>query len=111
MLLLDFSQIVLASLAAMDAFNPSSPVSVDLVRHTTLNSVRANAVKFRGQYGQPIICCDGKRVWRKEVFPYYKARRKKSREESQVDWGQIFSFIDLVKVEMSDVLPYPVLEI
>lgn len=113
MLLLDFSQVVLASIAAADAFKPGGdPLDEAFVRHITLNMIRNNNLKFRTGYGNPVICCDSKNTWRKQTFPYYKARRKKDREENKtIDWTRVFEFIGMIKAEMSVVLPYPVIEV
>ena len=48
-----------------------------LVRHMILNSLRLYKQKFGGVYGNMVIACDDKQYWRKDLFPYYKAGRKK----------------------------------
>ena len=62
----------------------------DMIRHMVLNSIRMYNKKYRDQYGQMVICCDGSNYWRKEFFPNYKGARKKKREDDSLDWPEIF---------------------
>jgi len=48
-------------------------------------------------------------TWRKEFYPYYKASRKKGRDESSQDWPEIFRILHLVRDEIKANLPYKVL--
>ena len=90
----------------------SSKLAVDenLVRHMVLNTIRANIRKFR-EYGEVIIACDNKRYWRREVFPPYKAHRKKARADSGHDWGKIFECLNKVRDELKTQSPYRVLDV
>ena len=65
--------------------------------------------KYRNEYGQMIICADGMNTWRKQFFPEYKASRKKSRDNSSMDWNEIFRILHTVRDEIRDYLPYKVL--
>jgi hypothetical protein len=86
------------------------PVEESLVRHMILNTIRANIRKFR-EYGEVVIACDNKKYWRREVFPYYKANRKKSREDSGHDWSSIFECLHKVKDELKTYSPYKVIDV
>ena len=83
----------------------------DLVRHMVLNSLRGHNKKFRKEYGEMIIACDSKNVWRREIFPNYKAGRKANREKSEHDWDAIFSMLHNIKDEIRQFLPYKVIEL
>tara|TARA_B100000073_G_scaffold120039_1_gene97348 strand:+ start:23 stop:850 length:828 start_codon:yes stop_codon:yes gene_type:complete len=89
----------------------AEPLSEDLVRHMVLNSLRAHNKKFRKEYGEMVIACDSKNVWRREVFPNYKAGRKANREKSDHDWDTIFTILHNIKDEIKTFLPYKVIEI
>jgi len=65
--------------------------------------------KYRDEYGQMVICCDGFNTWRKEYFPEYKANRKKSRNASDLNWENIFLFLNQIREEIKENLPYKVL--
>ena len=86
-------------------------LSEDLVRHMVLNSLRAHNKKFRKEYGDMVIACDSKNVWRREIFPNYKAGRKASREKSDHDWDYIFTLLAQIKNEIKTFLPYKVIEV
>jgi len=86
-------------------------LSEDLVRHMVLNSLRGHNKKFRKEYGEMVIACDSKNVWRREYFPNYKAGRKANREKSEHDWDYIFNLLHIIKDEIRNFLPYKVIEI
>jgi len=109
MILIDLSQVLISNL--MVQTRGGDQFSANLVRHMILNSIRALNVKFSKEFGEIVICCDDKRYWRKEVFPHYKARRKKDREDSGLDWQTIFKTLDDVKNEFRDHMPYKVLQV
>lgn len=88
----------------------NKPVEEDLVRHMILNSIRSNVKKFKS-YGEVIIACDGRKYWRREVFPHYKANRKKSREKSGHDWNSIFDCMSKVRSELKEFGPYKIIDI
>ena len=74
-------------------------LSEDLVRHMVLNSLRAHNKKFSKDYGDMVIACDSKNVWRREFFPNYKAGRKANRAKSEHDWEFIFDVLSKIKKE------------
>jgi len=86
-------------------------LSEDLVRHMVLNSLRAHNKKFRKEYGEMVIACDSGNVWRKQVFPNYKAGRKANREKSEHDWDAIFNMLATIKNEIKTFMPYKVIEV
>jgi len=103
MILLDYSQIALSNIIVQKLNDEQ------MIRHMILNSIRMYNKRYRDEYGQMVICADGMNTWRKEYFPYYKANRKKGREESDQDWNEIFRILHLVKEEIRDNLPYKVI--
>ena len=106
MILLDYSQVCLSNILA----NGNKDFGVDLIRHQVLNSIRGFKSRF-SEFDELIICCDDKNYWRKKIFPYYKANRKKNREESKLDWAAIFETLHIIKDEIRENLPYPVLQV
>jgi hypothetical protein len=86
-------------------------IEEDLLRHMILNSLRSYNVKFKATYGEMIIACDGRRYWRKDIFPYYKAHRKVDREKSEIDWSSVFETMDKVKDELREFFPYRVIQL
>ena len=110
MILIDLSQIMVAS-TMMSMGKDQSEVDIDMVRHMVLNSLRMYRSKYHKEYGELVLCCDGRHSWRREHFPQYKAARKTSREADSRDWTQIFGCLDTIKSELKEFFPYKYLEI
>ena len=81
----------------------------NLIRHMILNSIRMYRQKFHREYGEVVVVADGAGNWRKEAYPQYKANRKKSRDESTIDWNEVFRIINMVRDEIRDNFPYKVM--
>ena len=109
MILVDLNQVMISNL--MMQIRYASEVDENLIRHMVLNSLRMYNVKFKEEYGDMIICADDKKYWRRELFPYYKASRKKAREESALDWNLIFESLNKIRDELKETFPYTVLQI
>lgn len=111
MILLDLQQTVIATfMIALQKGPKGGPGSVDvdlgIFRHIALSSIKSVNNKFKRSYGELVLCCDSGDNWRREVFPYYKANRKKSRDDSFVDWGKVFATMDVLKRELAENFPY-----
>ena len=87
------------------------PIEEGLFRHMVVNSLRSYKQKFGDQYGEMVIACDDKNYWRKQVFPYYKANRKKTRDASEINWTQVFETFNKIKSEIKDNFPYRVIQV
>ena len=111
MILVDLNQVMISNLMAQIHGRGDIDVSEDLLRHMVLNSLRANRVKFNEKYGELVICCDDTNNWRKKLFPYYKAHRKKARDTSDYDWPHIFNCLNNVRDELKEFFPYKVIQI
>lgn len=111
MIIIDYSQTIISNLMAEIGNRKDITIDVDLLRHMVINTIRSHKVKFGNEYGKIVIACDSKKYWRKQHFPYYKANRKKAREESGLDWSAIFDAINLIKEEIRQFFPYRVIEI
>jgi len=110
MILIDLSQIMVAS-TMMSMGKEESEVDIDMVRHMILNSLRMYRSKYYDEYGELILCCDGRHSWRREHFPQYKAARKSNRDADNRNWTQIFGCLDTIKSELKEFFPYKYLEI
>jgi hypothetical protein len=86
-------------------------ISIPLIRHMIINALRSYKAKFGKEFGEIIIACDNKKYWRKQLFPHYKANRKKVREDSGLDWHTIFEAVNQIKQELAENFPYPVIEV
>jgi hypothetical protein len=110
-ILIDFNQVMLASLFASIGNHHNIDVDENLIRHMFLNSIRFNRKKFYEEFGEIIICADGKNSWRRDAYPYYKAARRKSREESELDWNHLFTIINTIRSELKEHFPYKVIHL
>lgn len=109
MIILDYNQVALANLMVGGPKNINA--NEDLLRHMILNSIRMNKVKFEKDFGELIIACDATSNWRKQFFPYYKANRKKNRQDSGLDWNEIFRILNAVRDELAEYFPYPTVRV
>lgn len=111
MILIDLNQVMISNLMMQVNSNASNPIDENLIRHMVLNSIRMYNVKFKDEYGDIVICCDDKKYWRRDFFPYYKASRKKDREASPFDWNLIFETLNKVRDEIKETFPYKVIQV
>ncbi len=106
--LVDFSQIVIGSYMTAAKY---ADVNIDVLRPPVLNSLRIYRTKFIEEYGELILCCDDRKTWRKEVFPNYKASRKKTRLVSGIDWQNLYDCLNQLKDEFRHWFPYKLIQI
>lgn len=113
MILLDFSQVCVAAILAFsaDLKKGGDADKKNLIRHVALNSIRAYKKKYHKQFGEVVIACDGRNYWRKDCFPNYKGTRKKSREESDLDWNVIFETLNEIREDLKEHFPYRVMHV
>jgi hypothetical protein len=111
MIIMDLSQVMISNLMIQLGNHTNADIEEDLLRHMVLNSVRAYNVKFKNEFGEMIIACDAGNNWRRQVFPYYKANRRKNREKSEINWTAVFETLNKVRDELKDYFPYRVLRV
>ena len=85
MILIDYSQIAISNIAVQLAMSKDKmTLSIPIVRHMILNSIRGLVHRFKQDYpGDVIIAVDGPAPWRRDIFPHYKAKRREGRDESK----------------------------
>ncbi len=111
MIVVDYNQTAISSLMANLAGRRDVEVNIPLVRHMIINALRSYRKKFGPEFGDMVIACDNRHYWRRQYFPNYKANRKKSRDESGFDWNSIFEALHLVRSELTEHFPYPVIDV
>lgn len=89
----------------------SEGIQPNLLRHMILNSIRRIKKEHGAKFGRIVLCTDSRDYWRKGVFPYYKAKRKKTREDSEIDWDQVFDILNGLRDEIRDYFPYKVMNV
>tara|TARA_Y100000289_G_C3930911_1_gene156391 strand:- start:4720 stop:5565 length:846 start_codon:yes stop_codon:yes gene_type:complete len=105
MIIVDLTQVLIASLMAQTR-GGSEPIDENLVRHIALKSLAMYRKRYFKTYGELVLADDSYNVWRKDVFPHYKANRKKGRDQDSKDWNLIFDCISLIREELKYNFPY-----
>jgi hypothetical protein len=111
MIILDLSQVMLSNIMVQLGNHTNAKVDEGMVRHMVLNSIRMYKTKFGPDFGEFVIACDNKNYWRRQLFPYYKANRKKSQAESELDWKAIFECLGKIRAELKEFFPYRVIDV
>lgn len=111
MIIVDLSRVFHATVA-VSLRGDKTEVDIGMLRHLILNSLRASNKRFSGEYGQMVLAVDSRDgYWRRDIFPYYKGRRRVDREESHLDWPAIFAHFDQIKEELDTYFPYPFIKV
>ena len=79
---------------------------LDLIRHITLNTYRIIKNKFGSEYGDIVICQDAGNYWRKDLFPHYKANRKRTESTNKEYWDGIYASLRTMRIEIAENMPY-----
>lgn len=111
MIILDLSQVMIATLMAQLGNHTNAELDENLLRHMILNSIRANKMKFSSEFGDMVIAADDRKFWRRDLYPYYKANRKKTRDASELNWNVIFDSLNKIREELKESFPYPVVQV
>jgi hypothetical protein len=112
MILIDYSQVSLAAVLTFQRELKGNEAEVkNLIRHVTLSTIKSYKKKYGKEYGQVVIACDGRNYWRKEIFEYYKANRKKARDASDLDWKLIFDTLTEMRQDLAKYFPYKVVHV
>lgn len=111
MIIVDMNQVMISNLMVQIGNHTNAKIEENMLRHMIFNSLRSYVFKFKNQYKDVVIACDGPNCWRKNVFPYYKANRKKKNESSELDWKHVYQVMNSVVSEIRDNFPYKVLKV
>jgi 5'-3' exonuclease len=104
MILIDNTQILIASIFSQ--YKNMNDVSEDVVRHIVINTYRMYRTRFKDEYGDLVICQDSANPWRREMFPHYKANRKKAHDKDKEQWDKIFEILTKIRQEIMENFPY-----
>ena len=118
MIIIDMNLLSLASVmmnmrmsGVFDKDKEPQDIEEDMVRHMILNSIRIYRTMFKEKHGEVVLAYDSRHYWRRDIFPEYKASRKKGRENNQEQWDKIFNFLGRLKKEFKEMLPYKFIEV
>jgi len=102
---------MISNMMAQIGNHKNAQIDENMLRHMILNTLRSNRKKFNAEFGELVICADDKNYWRRQNYPYYKANRKKARNESELDWNAIFTSLNKIREELKTFFPYKVIQI
>ena len=109
MILIDLNQVCIANI--LQEIKQLKKIEPLLVKHMILSTLLFYRRKFRVNYGDLVICCDSKKSWRKDIFPFYKANRKSNRAKDDIDWNGIFQVINSITEDLKSKFPYAVISV
>jgi len=110
-ILVDMNQVMISNIMVQIGNHHNVEFEEGLIRHMVLNSIRTYRQKFVKDYGELVLCFDDKNYWRRDIFPYYKANRKKARESSELNWNELFRILNLIREELKEIFPYKVIQV
>ena len=111
MILVDMSQIMMASIMMQMHMSKKSEPDEEMVRHMILNSLRMYRTRFLSEFGEMVLCYDSRHYWRRDYFPEYKHSRRKSRGTDDKNWDIIFNCLNTIKEEVKSNMPYKSVEV
>ena len=111
-IMVDLNQVLISNLMQhLKQITKSHEMNEDLIRHMSINTIRSNVKQFKSKYPNIVLCCDNKKYWRRDFFPFYKSQRKHDREASGLDWHLIFDTLNKIRDEFKENFPYKVLDV
>lgn len=106
MFIIDFSNTMMSNLMIELGKGVVGEVDESLLRHMIIASLLRYNKKFKKRWGEMVIAMDGRRYWRKDVFPYYKANRSAAKDKSDLNWPKIMESLNKIRDEVIEYLPY-----
>ena len=108
MIIIDFNAIAMATIFGQAKYGKFDERTI---KHFILNQIRIHNKKFREEYGRIYIACDAIHGWRKKYFKEYKASRSTTRSNDDLNWDEIYSWLNSLKEDLKEHFPYPVIEV
>jgi len=86
---------------------------IPVVKHFIINELCSIHLEHSHKFGDMIICLDNSvgGYWRKDVYSEYKSNRKKGREESEVDFKEVFAEINVLLSQLELNVPWKVISV
>lgn len=108
MIIYDFSQ---ALYGGVYSLQKNSEINKENLRIYLLSAVIKIHLKFNKEHGKNIVLALDSTSWRKTVFSNYKHKRKKKREDEDINWNEVFAMFDEIIKEFEENLPYKIIKI
>lgn len=107
MILIDYSQIAISNASVIQNQNGGELI-IEQLRYQILNSLRMYHQKFKDEFGELVICCDGSNYWRTQVFEHYKGWRKALNDdpEHKKKSDDLYQKVDTIRDELKRTFPF-----
>lgn len=106
MILVDYSQAMISRVV-----HNKAKLDERTIQHMCMDRILSIQKQFGKTYGEMVICQDTSNYWRKEFFPFYKARRRDALEKSPLDWSLIMNTIRSFAEDLESYFPYKVIRV
>ena len=106
MILLDTNQTMIATLFSLFSKEELKDITENDVRRAALLGISRFNNQFKDKYGDIVLCYDVGGYWRKDVFPEYKASRKKQQKDDGIGWSKIYGHFKTVREEIKQIFPW-----
>lgn len=109
MILVDMSNLVISQMQ-YDFYSTKEQPTMGVLRNVVVSALLGLRKKM-SKYGEMVLCFDGRGYWRRDVFKYYKGKRKSQRDHDKYDWTAFFELFEDLKVELAENFPGKCIEI
>jgi 5'-3' exonuclease len=110
MIVVDYSGVSITQIMGALQGDNTAVIEPDAFRHLFLFNLLEYKKKYGQRFGEIVFAVDNKQYWRKAMYPWYKCYRKKQKEDQGFDWDMIHHCMDVVKAELTEFFPYPVID-
>ncbi len=110
MLIIDMSNLVFSQVLDFHA-KTKEQVDMHVVRNLSIDRMKNLKSKLKEYSDEIVLAFDSRHYWRKDIFPYYKGKRKEGRDKSTFDWNAFFPMYDQFKQELRDYFPVKCIEV
>lgn len=105
MIFVDWSQIAYKCLSS--EFRAQEKLDKPAFKAAMFDKLMDYNNRFGDMFGGLCICVDDRTLWRRDIFPYYKAHRPKKRKQADFDINSMLDSVRELAQEMQNTAPFP----
>lgn len=110
MIVIDMSNLVFSAVLDFHA-KTKEQVDMHVIRNLCIDRLKTYKEKLKEFGPEIVLAFDSRHYWRKDIFPFYKGKRKEGRDKSTFDWNAFFPMYDQFKQELREYFPVKCLEV
>lgn len=111
MIIIDLSNLLYLSLYSSMKLNQKKVPVLKDIRIILLNKIQDSRARLKQEFGEETIISVDSNSWRKDVFKGYKHKRKKTRDEDDLDWKVIHGYFSELEEELRSNSSYKVIKV